>query len=245
MVMLPAAVAVEPDAFASALAELGGGAVQEVEAEGDVLTFKLDGAVGAIALMPAPIPWSEIERPAQTALMWPDAASVLRDHRAHLIVTLFSRTGTVVDRKMRLTRVAAAAAQVTQALGVYWGDGPSVHSLEDFVEAATNRSVESPPMHTWLGLSITKPTPDRISLLTFGMEKFGHPNLLIDGPNGTASVGFLFDFASYLITGNVTIRDGDTVGQSATQRIAVHHRPSPIDATATILAIDLPADFGE
>jgi len=100
--------------------------------------------------------------------MWPDATRVLPDHRAHLLVTLFHRTGTVLERKMRLTRVTAAAAQVSNALGVYWGDAPAVHSLADFIDAAKTGSVESPPMHTWLALSITTPAADRVSLLTFG-----------------------------------------------------------------------------
>ncbi len=49
---------------------------------------------------------------------------------------------------------------------------------------------------------------------------------------------------SPLVVGDARIAHGHTVGHSPTQRIAVEHRPSPVDPGETVIAIDLPDDFG-
>ena len=140
MVILAEPTAVPAPALSAALTELGGGKLDAVEEEDGTMTFTIGEAIGTVALMPVPIPWSDLEGPAESAFMWREAAAVLRPHRAHLLVSLIGQTGSPVERKLRLTRLAAAVAQVTQALGVYWGDGPAVHSRELFVRKISRSS---------------------------------------------------------------------------------------------------------
>jgi hypothetical protein len=141
------------------------------------------------------------------------------------------------------TELVAAVAEVSSALGVLWADAPAVHSRRLFVDEARDISADDPPLPLWLGLSIARRSEQRVSLLTLGMPKLGHPNLRIEGSADNATLGFVFDTAKYLVVQNATIHDGDTVGHSATQRIRVRHEPSPIDPTETVLAIELPPDF--
>jgi hypothetical protein len=116
----------------------------------------------------------------------------------------------------------------------------------------TQASTETdPPMVLWLGLSTASPTGavpntgagERVSILTHGMESLDHPNLLVEGPKDNATLGFIYDLATYLVGQNAQIADGETVGDSPAQRIVVRHRPSPIDPNQTVLAIDLPPGY--
>ena len=244
LVVLAEPVAITPHALAGALGNWGlAGATQIQEQEG-VITFELEGAIGAVGVMGAPIPWTDLEGPAEAAFMWPKAAEVLRPHGAHVIVSLLRAPGSSIERKLRLTRLVAAVVEATGALGVYWGDGPAVHEASTFVGMAREASAEAPPMPLWLGLSLARPDGGRLSLLTFGMEELGHKNLLVQGRDGNAALAFTFDIARYIVAEDARIAHGHTVGHSPTQRIAVEHRPSPVDPGETVIAIDLPDDFG-
>src|SRR4051812_19392848 len=53
-------------------------------------SFKLKNAELVLAHMPAPIPWSDLEGPCSTSVLWKDAAEQVRTHESHIIVTILS-----------------------------------------------------------------------------------------------------------------------------------------------------------
>jgi hypothetical protein len=53
--------------------------------------FDLGGSTAFVSLMPAPIPWSDLEGPCATAWWWPEAAECLQNHKDHAIVGLWAR----------------------------------------------------------------------------------------------------------------------------------------------------------
>ena len=53
-----------------------------------LLTGQIGDYTFAVTLVPQPIPWSQLEGPCATAWYWPEAASDLRGHQAHLLLTL-------------------------------------------------------------------------------------------------------------------------------------------------------------
>ena len=56
----------------------------------EMLTFLVDGATVAMTLIPAPIAWSRLEGPCETAWWWPDAAAKLQGHTSHLLIGISS-----------------------------------------------------------------------------------------------------------------------------------------------------------
>jgi hypothetical protein len=53
----------------------------------DIVMMNAPGGWAACALMPVPIPWSDLEWPAQAAAWrWRDAETSLREHKAHLLL---------------------------------------------------------------------------------------------------------------------------------------------------------------
>lgn len=242
-VMLSAPGEIDVGALGVAL-ERWGVQARELEQEGSAITFMTDGGMAAIGSMPAPIPWGDLEGPVRAAFMWPEAEEVLRPHGGHVIVSLLRASGSPLERKLRLTKVVAAVAETTSALGVYWGDGPAVHEASTFATMARDPDTADAPLPLWLGVSLARPDESHVSVLTFGMEALGHRNLLVKGRDGNATLGFVFDLARYMVLQDVPIEHGHTVGHTATQRILVEHRPSPVAASETVIAIDLPDDYG-
>lgn len=57
----------------------------DIEAKDGTLVFRLNGNMAAVSLMPAPIPWSDLEGPCATAWWWPEATTRMKAHKAHVI----------------------------------------------------------------------------------------------------------------------------------------------------------------
>src|SRR5690242_17078981 len=102
----------------------------------DVVSFKL-GEVGvAVALMPAPFPWSDLEGPCATSLLWKNATEEVKQHRFHSIVTVFGKCRPL-EFSTVLTKVTAAVmAACPAAMGVYWGNAALIVPKDLFIEMA-------------------------------------------------------------------------------------------------------------
>ena len=112
------------DAFAALCPEAS---LERDKTDNGTAIFKLDGNMAAVSLMPAPIPWTELEGPCATAWWWPDATEQMRPHVAHVIVALLGNSGTVLKRHIQLSKLVAAIAQCSDSVGVYWGACTVVH----------------------------------------------------------------------------------------------------------------------
>ena len=111
--------------------------------------FEVDGEPSMVGLMPAPIPWSQLEGPCATAWWWPEATSICKPCPAHFVVTTRSTRGDVFDANLRLTAIVAALARVSRAPAVYWGAGTVVRSAEDFSEQAETATRALMPLQVY------------------------------------------------------------------------------------------------
>src|SRR5438105_13039475 len=110
--------------------------VKAAKKDDTTFSFRI-GSIDVVAgLMPAPIPWSELEGPCATRVLWKDAADVLRHHKADLILTI-SGTDRPVERMRLLTQVTAAhLATSAEALGLFWTEPTLVIEPQMFLEFA-------------------------------------------------------------------------------------------------------------
>ena len=57
--------------------------------EGDgTLSLQLGESFVVMARMPAPIPWTELEGPCETGILWRNATDEVKQHQIHWIVTV-------------------------------------------------------------------------------------------------------------------------------------------------------------
>lgn len=210
------------------------------EQEG-TLGLELGPTTVMLGLMPASIPWRDLELVAHSAFDWPEATEVLQAHRAHVVVSALGPPGDKVDGAMLLTRVTAAVALQEGATGVYWGEAPQVSSAQTFVEAARAMSREQLPLHQWLGFPMQRTSEGRVSLATSGMRALGFMELEFVEQRAEAAVlvDRAFNVAHYLLDRGPVLKDGDTVGLSAEERIRVRHAPSVLDPPRTVYRLEL------
>lgn len=199
-----------------------------VEAREHALSFSWGGNTAAVALLPVPIPWSDLEGPCEMAWWWPEAGARVRGHNSHLLVAMGEGAGDAVKRSIALTHLTAAVAANVDAAGIYWSGGGLVHDPHVFLEEARNASVEKLPLHLWIDLRIEQNDDGTLRLFTTGMKALD--KLEIEIPQCRHEARELFDFAysiaDYLLSRNAEIRDGHTVGRGEDEKIpAVHaHR---------------------
>lgn len=241
MVALKEAVAPPPERVFSELKRRWPDAPKprDVEEKKGVLSFKLDDAAAAVALLPAPIPWSDLEGPCAGAWYWPKAVEAMRAHKAHLIVSLGGGRRTPIDRCLLLTALTAAVTAASDAAGVYWGSGTVVQSPKAFLEVSGQMSQDFLPLRLWIDFRLVKERPGVHSLFTTGMEPFGHMDLEVPKSRQRPEAIFdlAFNAAHYLLDRGPVLKDGDTFGTSPEQKIKVRHVPSRWGHSGKILSL--------
>ena len=193
-------------------------------------TLSLGIGESAIILgkMPAPFPWSDLEGPCATSILWPKAAEELKPHKLHWIVTV-SGDLEPVELSTRLTQATAAAMEACPAaLGVYWGNATLLVPKNVFIDFAKDVLPLGPPLHIWVDFRVGKDSDHTSAGFTAGMKALGHMEFETQNcpePPGELRERLLA-LAGYVVENGPVIRDGDTVGEDANERIRVVYSPS-------------------
>lgn len=213
---------------------------ESVKAEKNQMAFRIGHGDVIVALMPAPIPWSDLEGPCKTSWLWKDAESALRPHTGHLIVTVVSDEGPI-ERSTLLTQACASIlATCPEAPGVYWGNATLVISSEVFQDFATE-ILPMPPLHIWVDIRVgPSGKRGRMSGFTTGMEALGHMEFETESspePPGELRERF-FGLANYVLENGPVIRDGDTIGEDANERIRVVYSKSAFGHKGKVMRLE-------
>jgi hypothetical protein len=215
-------------------------ALGKAEKKDITLAFSVGEASVILGLMPAPIPWSDLQGPCATSWLWPEAASVLKQHRNHLIVTVMGDENPLNRAKLLSMATASILATCPQAVGVYWGDATLVISPKLFREFATQMLPGGLPLYIWIDFRIGRNESGGCSGFTTGMKAFGHMELeTLNSPEPPGELRErFFGLACYLIENGPVIRDGDTVGEDANERIKISYSLSAFGHEGQVMRLD-------
>ncbi len=206
-----------------------------------ICAFNIGDGFAAIGTMRAPFPWSDLEGPCATSILWPDSEQVLRDHKFHLIVTVSSDSLSAIELSILLTQVTASVMATTSgALGVYWGNATMVIPRDLFIEFATKILPQGPPVHIWVDFRVGSGENGTSSGFTTGLSALDL--MEIEAINSPESVSMLRDrltgLADYLITNGLIINDGDTVGEDENENIKVQYEYSKFGHEGKIISLN-------
>jgi hypothetical protein len=195
------------------------------------LVFHMGDSMAAVSLIPAPIPWSDLEGPCATAWWWPEATERMKAHNSHVIVALMGGSGSPVERHILLSHLVSAVAANADAAGIYWGAGTIVHDPTAFQEQSAELSPDNMAPHLWVDMRLEQNGDGSFRYFTTGMESFGCLEIEIDRSRRPPQeiLDFCYGIVSYVLTRGATIGDGETVGRSAEEKIKVRHKPSMWD----------------
>ena len=214
---------------------------KSVVAKEETLAFTLDGDRAAVALLPSPIPWPQIEGPCETAWWWPEAGAKLQGHTSHLIVAHSSDgESDVLQRAVTLTHLVAAAAAHVDSAGVFWVGGGLVHDPRIFLEEARKGSLDNLPLHLWVDFRIEQIEEGTVRLFTTGMQSLGRMEIEIPHSHRlpTEVLDFAYAIADYVLSRGAEIRDNHTIGRSDDEKVMARHAPSMFDESMTVVRLE-------
>lgn len=216
---------------------------REPESPGGVTSFQWESSDVLVADMPAPIPWSDLEGPCRTAWFWPAAAEEIKTHTCHLLVTLTDPDLDAIDRFLRLTEVTAALlASLPTAAGVYWGSGAVVTSPEAFREMASGAVREQLPLYLWVTFHLGRNGDGSMFGFTQGLAALGIKELEVPSTRYSTEdvLDRLFNIAHYVLDGVAEVKDGNSIGMSATEVIRVRFRSSQFGQDGMVMQLEFP-----
>ena len=211
--------------------------------EKQMLSFDVgDDSHVILTLMPGPIPWSDLDGPCATSVLWKDAAKVLRPHKAHLLVTImFEGDRSPIEKAKLLTQVTAAILHTCDAaLGVYWCNATLVIQPELFRDFAVEILPVGPPIHIWVDFRVGKNEQGKTSGFTAGLQALDHMETETEkSPEPVGELRARIEgLIEYLLENGPVIGDGDTIGEDTNERIKAVYSPSSFGHEGTVMRLD-------
>lgn len=209
------------------------------EKDGTV-SFSVGPGLVAMGLMPAPIPWSDLEGPCATSWLWPKAAEELKKHKQHFIVTVMGEQPAIERAKLLTQVVAAVLATCPQSIGVYWGDATLVIPGRVFRDFAVEMLPDGLPLPVWIDLRAGPGENGKMAGFTTGMKALGHMELeTLNSPESPGGLRErLMSLCEYLLVNGPVIKDGHTVGETADEKIRVVYSPSAFGQEGQVMRLD-------
>lgn len=190
--------------------------------DGKLVYANVEGMRVVVGLIEAPVPNGEAEYWAQGNYMWKDGVEVVKTHKAQLIVSILSDTDDITAKAKLYVKLAAAALKQENALAFY-NEGAVFppYMYIDFCQPMKNGAIPILNL-VWFGIYGNE---KEIGVYTYGMRRFGKQEMEVYVPRETADLNrirvFLLDIADYVLDGNVTLKDGETIGFSAEQKLPI------------------------
>ena len=189
--------------------------------EKDMLVGDVNGIMVAIALMPAPVPNNEAVEKAKINYKWKDAVKVAEEHKAHILVSLLGEPNLVEGAKL-YTKIISALTKQENCTGLYvTGTVLNPDMYRDFTKYYVENDMF--PVENTIFVGVYRTDNGEVNAYTYGMEAFGKKEMeVINSLEQPKDIyNLLQAIADYVITSDVILQDGETIGFSAEQKIPI------------------------
>jgi hypothetical protein len=170
----------------------------------------------------APYP-DPLDQPARFAYWWPDAKNDIARHKSHLMVFCSWSKFTRLDAHMNHSVLVYELVQQLPVIGVLWG-GNALMPAGIFKGEFQNTQTGVIPFSLWVLIQFSKQPNGNILISTLGMRDFEQMEIETES---TLPLDQTFDlvrkFGSYILVNGPIVKDGQTIGLTADQRIKVRH----------------------
>ncbi|MFD2909592.1 DUF4261 domain-containing protein [Flavobacterium ardleyense] len=197
--------------------------ISDISGDDSVATFNINDETVAVAIMPVPIPQSDLEGIFQYNYLWKDASEELKAMTNHAIVTVLSSETDFVERFKIVTKLNASILRTTtNSMGIYQGSQTLLIPKNVYLDFADLLHQDILPIQLWLYIGIINQETTS-SAYTYGLKEFGNSEIEII--NSTKIGSELYDFIhliiDYIIGSDVVLKHGETIGFSAEQKIKI------------------------
>lgn len=196
--------------------------VDDKESGDESSVLVIDGYSIAVGNMPLPIPGDEIRETAAYNYLWPNGEKEAAKHKGHILLSLMNGGKDPVAENLLFNKVTSAVLKHSKSLGVYMGGRTLLLSKDFYLGNTEMMSEEDLPLYNWIYFGLRQENGKQ-SIYTFGLADFKKKDMeIINSSRSLEELnGIMFNMAHYVIAQNVTLRDGETIGVSAEQKLKI------------------------
>ena len=196
--------------------------MEDPEIKNDAMVMQINGYNIAIALIPVAIPGDEVQQTARYSYFWDNAEEDIKTHQAHVIVTLMGAGKDVVAENRLFSEVVSSVMKHSNALGLYMGSRSLLVPKEFYQYFVTIMSEENLPLYIWIHFGVRE-EKGKNSIYSFGLREFGKQEMeIIDSDHPTDHlIEMMYNMIHYVVAYDVTLKDGETIGMSASQKLKI------------------------
>lgn len=182
------------------------------------IVFREQGMMVTIGLMENKVPNGEAEYWANSNFMTREkSVAAAESHQAHLLVAVLGRDEPLKAGELYV-KIACACLKASNALGIY--DCGTVWLPEDFIQSAMIMKEGEIPLMNLVFVGLCK-NERGVSSWTNGLRSFGKEEMeVVDSSQPFSQVyDLMLNISAYLLEEDAVLRDGETVGSSAEQKL--------------------------
>ncbi|CAL2063593.1 DUF4261 domain-containing protein [Tenacibaculum sp. 190524A05c] len=196
--------------------------VDESESDDKAAVLLIDDYRIVIANIAAPIPGKEVENAAEFNYFWKNGAQEASKHKGHIVVSIMNAGKNPVQENVLYSKIASAVMNNSSSLGIYIGGRTLVLKKDFYLANVEMMTEEDLPLYNWIYFGI-KQLNGKQSVYTYGLSDFGKMEMeIIDSNKSIQEINeMMFNITHYVIAYNVTLRDGETIGLSAEQKLKI------------------------
>ena len=195
----------------------------EITQEDNTIIADYNGMIMTASLMPAPIPDNEAVEQAKTNYRWKEAIEAAEKHKAHLLVSVINRGDMDnIEGAKHYVKLLANATKQEGCLGINIL-GTVIHPQMYYDFAKLYEENDDFPVENIVYIGLYGDENNTVSGYTYGLEQFGKKELEIIKSSEEAEevYNFLASISDYIITSDVVLNDGETIGFSEEQKIQI------------------------
>ncbi|TLG73783.1 DUF4261 domain-containing protein [Culicoidibacter larvae] len=193
-----------------------------------VLLAEFEGMMISVALVEAQIPGDEVERAMHASLLWRDAEQP-PVYQSHALV--YTSGATALQAQTINSMVCMALIATNDVAAIYNGDAVLLIEPEIYADMVTaafpdDEQEAQYPLMLWVNFGFI-PDDRGNSVITFGLKQFGlrEIEILFTSYDNETLFNFIYDIVSYVVDNNVQLQDGETIGFSEEQKLAITVSP--------------------
>jgi hypothetical protein len=196
--------------------------VDDKESSDEASVLLVEGYNIAIANMPLPIPGDEVKTTAEYNYLWKNGIIEAAKHQGHIILSILNAGKNPIKENLLYSKVASAVLNNSKSLGMYIG-GRTLLLKKDFYLANTETMAEDDlPLYNWIYFGLRQEN-GKNSVYTFGLADFNKKEMeIVNSSHSLEDLNeMVFNLAHYVIENDVTLKDGETIGISAEQKLKI------------------------
>lgn len=193
---------------------------RDEDASENAVVFEVDGMLAAVSFIDAPVPDGEAEYFAKSNYFWKDAVEVSKQHVAQILLAVLGHDQTSKDAGILFVKIASSALKSAHALGIYTSG--TVYQPEMYLKSAQDIKAGGFPLSNLVYFGMYY-DDGKLNGYTYGMKNFHKEEMEVLKVDMEVEelLDFLFDIAYYVITSNVVLKDGETIGFSEQQKLPI------------------------